>query len=53
MLAPDLPGYGLTMPAAGYRGEYAEWLAVLAQIADAEPGPVVMMGLSMGGLTAF
>lgn len=53
VLAPDLPGYGLTRPAAGYRGEYAEWPAVLAQIADAEPGPVVMMGLSMGGLTAF
>lgn len=53
VLAPDLPGYGLTRPAAGYCGDYAEWLAVLVQIADTEPGPVVMMGLSMGGLTAF
>lgn len=53
VLAPDLPGYGLTRPAEGYRGEYSEWPAVLAQIADSEPGPVLMMGLSMGGLTAF
>lgn len=53
VLAPDLPGYGLTWPAPGYRGEYSEWPAILAQIADTEPGPVVMMGLSMGGLTAF
>ena len=53
VLAPDLPGYGLTKPAPGYRGDYSEWPAVLAQIADGEPGPVVMMGLSMGGLTAF
>lgn len=53
VLAPDLPGYGLTRPAQGYRGEYSEWPAVLAQISDTEPGPVVMMGLSMGGLTAF
>lgn len=53
VLAPDLPGYGLTKPAEGYRGEYAEWPAVLSEIAAAEPGPVVIMGASMGGLTAL
>jgi alpha-beta hydrolase superfamily lysophospholipase len=53
VLAPDLPGYGLTEPAAGYKGEYAEWPAVLSDIADAEREPTVIMGLSMGGLTAF
>jgi alpha-beta hydrolase superfamily lysophospholipase len=53
VLAPDLPGYGLTTPAPGYRGEYSEWPAVLSEIADSERGPVVMMGLSMGGLTAL
>lgn len=53
VLAPDLPGYGLTRPAPGYRGEYAEWPAVLSDIANSEQGPVVMMGLSMGGLTAL
>ncbi len=53
VLAPDLPGYGLTRPARRYSGEYSEWVAVLAEIADAEPDPVLMMGFSMGGLTAF
>jgi alpha-beta hydrolase superfamily lysophospholipase len=53
VLAPDLPGYGLTRPEPGYTGEYAEWPAVISEIADAEPGPTVLIGLSMGGLTAF
>jgi alpha-beta hydrolase superfamily lysophospholipase len=53
VLAPDLPGYGLTRPAPGYRGEYAEWPALVADLARAQSGPVVLMGLSMGGLTAF
>jgi alpha-beta hydrolase superfamily lysophospholipase len=53
VIAPDLPGYGLSEPAPGFRGEYEEWPAVLAEIADAESGPLVMMGFSMGGLTAF
>ncbi|GGY36921.1 alpha/beta hydrolase [Parvularcula lutaonensis] len=53
VLAPDLPGYGLTRPAKGYRGDYGEWIHVIAELAGSEPGPVVLMGLSMGGLTAF
>lgn len=52
VLAPDLPGFGLTEPAPGFDGDYAEWPAVVAEIADAQPGPVVLFGLSMGGLTA-
>ena len=52
VLAPDLPGFGLTRPEPGYTGEYAEWPAVISAIADGEPGPTVLMGLSMGGLTA-
>lgn len=51
-LAPDLPGYGLTRPAADFRWDYAEWPAVVAALADDCPGPVVLMGLSAGGLTA-
>ena len=51
-LAPDLPGYGLTLPAPGCRGDYAEWPAVVAQLADETEGPVVLMGLSVGGMTA-
>ena len=52
VLAPDLPGFGLTEPAPGFDGDYAEWPAVVAEIADAQPGPVVLFGLSMGGMTA-
>lgn len=51
-LAPDLPGYGLTRPAPAYRGDYAEWPAVVAELANETEGPVVLMGLSVGGMTA-
>ena len=52
VLAPDLPGFGLTQPCPTYDWDYAEWPKVIAAIADAQSGPVVLMGLSMGGLTA-
>lgn len=52
VLAPDLPGYGLTRPAPGYRGDYGEWPAIVAAMADGTDGPVVLMGLSLGGMTA-
>ena len=52
VVAPDLPGFGLTRPAPGWRGDYAEWPTILAEIASGMDGPVVLMGLSMGGLTA-
>ena len=52
VFAPDLPGYGLTIPAHGFRGEYAEWPLIIADIAYAATGPVVFMGMSLGGLTA-
>lgn len=51
-IAPDLPGYGLTRPAPGFRGDYDEWPAVVAHLADTSEGPVVLMGLSVGGMTA-
>lgn len=51
-LAPDLPGYGLTRPAPGFAWDYAEWPAVVAELAEACAGPVVLLGLSVGGLTA-
>ncbi len=52
VLSPDLPGYGLTETAPDFDWDYAEWPKVIAEIADAQTGPVVLMGLSMGGLTA-
>jgi len=51
-LAPDLPGYGLTRPRADFRWDYGEWPAVVAALADDCQGPVVLMGLSVGGMTA-
>ena len=43
-VAPDLPGYGLTRPAADFRGDYGEWPAVVAELAARMPGPVVLAG---------
>lgn len=51
-VAPDLPGYGLSTPAPGFRWQYEEWPAVVAEVADRASGPVVLFGLSVGGLTA-
>ncbi len=52
VLAPDLPGYGLTRPAADFDWDYAEWPRVVAALADLQPAPVVLLGASLGGLTA-
>lgn len=51
-LAPDLPGYGLTKPASNFNWDYAEWPAVVAELANTSNAPVVLFGLSVGGLTA-
>jgi hypothetical protein len=52
VLAPDLPGYGLTRPAGTFAWDYAEWPRVVAALADLQTGPVVLLGASVGGLTA-
>lgn len=52
VIAPDLPGYGLSIPAKGYRGDYSEWLKVIAELADIQEGKVALVGYSMGGLSA-
>jgi len=52
VIAPDLPGYGLSIPAKEYRGDYAEWPRIVAKIADQALGPVVLLGMSLGGLTS-
>ena len=52
VLAPDLPGFGLTRPASTFDWDYAEWPQVIAAMTKAEAGPVVLMGASLGGLTA-
>ncbi|MEM8618020.1 MAG: alpha/beta hydrolase [Pseudomonadota bacterium] len=52
VLSPDLPGYGLTQPDRSKTLKYAEWVEIIAELANAQPGPVVLVGASMGGLTA-
>ena len=52
VLAPDLPGFGLTEPSPAFSWDYAEWPQVIAEIANTQDAPVVLMGASLGGLTA-
>jgi alpha-beta hydrolase superfamily lysophospholipase len=53
--APDLPGYGLTRVRRGARVDYSEWVELVADLADdaASRGPVVIFGMSVGGMTAL
>lgn len=57
VVAPDLPGYGLTVPREGWRADYGEWVECVAELATrvrAEHGvPPVLFGLSIGGFVAF
>lgn len=54
-VAPDLPGYGLTDARPKRRVVYDDWRAVAAGVVDhvASRGPVVVLGLSMGGMLAY
>ena len=52
VLAPDLPGYGLSIQAVDSEWDYAEWPKIVAELAQMQEGPVVLLGASMGGLTA-
>ena len=52
VLAPDLPGFGLTQPAQNWRAHYSAWPALIAALADRQDEPIVLVGASMGGLTA-
>lgn len=53
---PDLPGYGLTVPAPGHR-RYPAWVALVADLVRAERArsgrPVVLAGMSLGGMLAW
>lgn len=48
VVAPDLPGFGLSPPRADYR--LSTHVAALAEFIEAFETPVVLMGNSMGGL---
>ena len=56
-VAPDLPGYGLTVVPDKRSLEYEDWNAFAADFVRAEHArdgrPVVLFGLSIGGLLAY
>ena len=57
VIAPDLPGYGLSVRKRGYVPTYNHWADIAAEIADEEHRrtgrPVIVWGLSLGGLLAY
>jgi alpha-beta hydrolase superfamily lysophospholipase len=56
-IAPDLPGYGLTQAPNRSAIRYDDWRDVLAAVLEAQArrtaGPIVVFGLSMGGMLAY
>lgn len=55
VLAPDLPGYGLTRIHPAWDWDARDWPACVAELADqaVASGPVVLFGGSLGGVTAI
>lgn len=54
-VCPDLPGYGLTRVPDRRGVRYGDWLACARDLlrAEAAHGPVVVVGLSLGGMLAY
>lgn len=56
VLAPDLPGYGLTTPRSRHI-DYGDWIQMTADLVDAELArdsqSIALFGLSMGGMLAY
>lgn len=56
-IAPDMPGYGLTRYGKRSRATYEVWSGIASDIVDRElesdPRPVVVFGLSIGGMLAY
>lgn len=55
-VAPDLPGYGLTLARPKRTITYEDWRTVAAAVlqhAARSGGPVLVLGLSMGGMIAY
>ncbi|NMO20119.1 alpha/beta hydrolase [Pyxidicoccus fallax] len=57
VVAPDLPGYGLTRVSDKRSLVYDDWRDTLAAVLEAEAGrsrrPLVVFGASMGGMLAY
>ena len=56
-VAPDLPGFGLTVPGPDYDPHYGSWVALVVDLLAREQArdglPVVAFGGSLGGLLAY
>ena len=56
-VAPDLPGFGLTVPGPDYDPHYRSWVALVADLIAREQArdglPVVTFGGSLGGMLAY
>jgi alpha-beta hydrolase superfamily lysophospholipase len=57
VVAPDMPGYGLTVRSPDLKPSYALWTRIAADLVRAErthsDAPVFLWGLSLGGLLAY
>ena len=57
VVAPDMPGYGLTVRTRKTRPTYASWTKIASALINAERDrdnlPVLVWGLSLGGLLAY
>jgi alpha-beta hydrolase superfamily lysophospholipase len=57
VVAPDLPGYGLTQVPNKAAIRYQDWRDVLAAVLEAQArrstAPIVVFGLSMGGMLGY
>src|SRR5262245_61120900 len=56
-IAPDLPGYGLTQVPSKAAIRYQDWRDVLAAVLEVQArrssAPIIVFGLSMGGMLAY
>jgi len=56
-VAPDLPGFGLTLPGSDYDPHYRSWVALVTDLIAREQErdglPVVTFGGSLGGMLAY
>ncbi|TGK34656.1 alpha/beta hydrolase [Leptospira gomenensis] len=56
VVAPDLPGFGLTETPLNFRMDYSEWVLLLSDLIEAEREPdkrIFLFGLSIGGMLAY
>lgn len=57
LLAPDMPGYGCTVPYPSVTHTYDDWVRIGSDLVDHEletdPRPIALYGLSAGGAETF